>query len=67
MNVNGSSLWRYDNIGNIERFCNSWRKAIRKLWKISYRTHNDLVYLINNCDPIVSILEKRWQFFMEFI
>ena len=36
-------------------FCISWRKAIRKLW----RTHNDLVYLINKCDPIVSILEKR--------
>ena len=28
-------------------FCISWRKAIRKLWKISYRTHNDIVYLIN--------------------
>ena len=59
MNVYGSSLWRYNNLRNIERFCISWRKAIRKLWKIPYRTHNDLVYLINKCDPIVSILEKR--------
>ena len=68
MNVYGSSLWRYNNLRNIERFCISWRKAIRKLWKIPYRTHNDLVYLINNCDPIVSILEKRCaKFFMEFI
>ena len=48
-----------NNLRNIERFCISWRKAIRKLWKIPYRTHNDLVYLINKCDPIVSILEKR--------
>ena len=47
MNVYGNSLWRYNNIRNIERFCISWRKAIRKLWKISYRTHNDIVYLIN--------------------
>ena len=59
MNVYGSSLWRYNNLRNIERFCISWQKAIRKLWKIPYRTHNDLVYLINKCDPIVSILEKR--------
>ena len=59
MNVYGSSLWRYNNLRNIECFCISWRKAIRKLWKIPYRTHNDLVYLINKCDPIVSILEKR--------
>ena len=48
MNVYGSSLWRYNNLRNIERFCISWRKAIRKLWRIPYRTHNDLVYLIND-------------------
>ena len=30
MNVYGSSLWRYNNFKNIERFCNSWRKANRK-------------------------------------
>ena len=59
MNVYGSSLWIYNNLRNIERFCISWRKAIRKLWKIPYRTHNDLVYLIKKCDPIVSILVKR--------
>ena len=59
MNVYASSLWRYNNLRNIERFCISWRNAITKLWKIPYRTHNDLVYLINKCDPIVSILEKR--------
>ena len=49
----------YVNLRNIERFCGSWRKAIRKLWKTPYRTHNNLVYLINKCDPIVSILEIR--------
>ena len=59
MNVYGSSLWRYNNLRNIERFCISWRKAIGKLWKIPYRTHNELVYLINKYNPIVSILEKR--------
>ena len=33
MNVYSSSLWRYSNLRNIEeRFCISWRKAIRKLF-----------------------------------
>ena len=27
--------------------------------KLSEKIHNDLVYLINKCDPIVSILEIR--------
>ena len=59
MNVYGSSLWRYNNHNNIERFCIAWRKAIRRLWKIPYRTHNALVYLINECNSISIILEKR--------
>ena len=59
MNVYGSSLWRYNNHNNIERFCIAWRKAIRRLWKIPYRTHNALVYLINESNSISIILEKR--------
>ena len=41
---------------NIERFCVSWRKVIRRIWKIPYRTHNALVHLINKCNSIVNIL-----------
>ena len=59
MNVYGSPLWRYNNHYNIERFSISWRKAIQRLWKIPYRTHNALVHHINKCNSIVSILEKR--------
>ena len=59
MNVYGSSLWRYNNHNNLERFCISWQKSIRKLWKIPSITHNALVHLINNCNTIVNILEKR--------
>ena len=59
MNVYGSPLWRYNNHYNIERFSISWGKAIRRLWKIPYRTHNALVHHINKCNSIVSILEKR--------
>ena len=59
MNVYGSPLWRYNNHNNIERFCIAWRKGIRRLWKIPYRTHNALVHLINKCNSISIILEKR--------
>ena len=59
INVYGSSLWRYSNFRKIERFFMSWQKAIRKLWIIPFRNHNDLVYLINKCDLIISITEKR--------
>ena len=31
-------------IENIENFCASWRKIVRRLWKIPYRTHNSLVH-----------------------
>ena len=57
MNIYGSALWRYNNHSNIINFCVSWRKIVRRLWKILYRTHNSLIYLINNCDFINCILE----------
>ena len=49
MNIYGSALC----------FCVSWRKLVRRLWKIPYRTHNNLVNLINKCDSIKCILETR--------
>ena len=59
INAYGSSLWKFNYHNNFERFCVLWRKAIRRLWKIPYRTHNALVHLINKCNLIVNILEKR--------
>ena len=59
MNVYGSSLWKFNNHNNFERFCVSWRKVIRRIWKTPFRTHNALVYLINKCNSIVNILKKR--------
>ena len=57
LNVYGSPLWKYNNHKYIERFCIAWRKAIQRLWKISYRTHNALVHLKFNSISI--ILEIR--------
>ena len=38
-------------------FFTTWRKAIRRVWKIPYRTHNKLVHLINKSCSINSVLE----------
>ena len=34
-------------------------KAIRRIWKLLYRTHNNLLLLINLYLPIDVTLEKR--------
>ena len=36
----------------------TWRKAIRRVMKIPYRTHNKLVHLINKSCSINNVLEK---------
>ena len=59
MNIYRTTLWRYNNHSNIDHFCVSWRKIVRRLWKTPYRTHNSLDHLINNCVSIDCILEKR--------
>ena len=40
-------------------FYKCWRKAIRRLYNIPYRTHNILVHHIINSYPIDVVLEKR--------
>ena len=35
------------------------KSYIRRFWKLPYRTHNNLLYLINLCLPIDVTLEKR--------
>ena len=59
MNVYGSSLLKFNYHNNIEQFCVSWRKVVRRIWKTPYRTHNALVHFINKCNSIVNILEKH--------
>ena len=60
MNIYGTALWRYNNDSNFENFCVSRRKIVRRLWKIPY----SLVHLINKCDSINCILEKRFVKFL---
>ena len=57
MNLYGSQMWRY-NDKTTRSFYTCWRKAIRRLYNILYRTHNILVHHIINSYPIDVVLEK---------
>ena len=49
MPLYGSVLWDLTDT-NCERFYTAWRKAIRRIWKISPQTHSALLPLI--CDDL---------------
>ena len=60
MNFYGSLLWKYYDKNLLEVFYVAWRKSLRRVWKISSVTHNNLLPFIHNCHPIDVILEKRY-------
>ena len=43
MNVYGSELFNYNN-NNVTKLYTAWRKSIRQVFNIDYRTHNFIVY-----------------------
>ena len=38
----GCELWDLGH-SNIKQFCSSWRKGVRRVWKLPFNTHNDLL------------------------
>ena len=58
MNIYGSPLWKYYDKNLLEAFYVAWRKSLRRVWKISNVTHNNLLPFIHNCHPIDVILEN---------
>ena len=58
MNIYGSQIWKFYN-KEVHIFYTAWRKAIRQIYKLPYRTHNILINHIIQCYPIDLILEKR--------
>ena len=59
MNIYGSPPWKYYDKNLLEAFYVAWRKSLRRVWKISNVTHNNLLPFTHNCHPIDVILEKR--------
>ena len=43
MNLYGSQLFRYNDMKSMELLYVTWRKSIRKIWKISPRSHCNLL------------------------
>ena len=58
MNVYGSQIWRF-NDKYLSKFYTAWRKGVRRLWKLPYRTHNKYIHVINKSYIINCMLEKR--------
>ena len=54
----GCSLWNFGSnyVGN---FYTAWRKAIRAIWKLPFRTHCNLLHGINDTLSIDVMLEQR--------
>ena len=54
----GCQQWNFESReGHI--FYVAWRKVVRKLWRLPYITHCNLLHTINNSLPIQILLEKR--------
>ena len=51
----GSQLWPFYNEASDIYFC-TWRKIIRKLWRLPYNTHCRFLHNINDSLPIGPIL-----------
>ena len=45
--------------------CISWRKALRKIWKISNRTHCKLVAMLSDSDPLEQRLVHIFKKFID--
>ena len=54
----GFLLWDV-SAKSINKFYISWRKCVRQVYKLPYRTHNNLLHLISKDQPIVVQLHPR--------
>ncbi len=58
LDVYGSQLWNYGD-DYVKKFYVAWRKAVRKIWDIPYKTHCTFLHVINETKPIDIMLENR--------
>ena len=40
--------------------CVAWRKALRRVWRLSPRTHFNTIYLLSACEPMEVIIQRRF-------
>ena len=67
MPLYGCQLWDFSK-PEVERFYTAWRKAIRVIWRLPYRSHCQLLPLICDDIPVELQLHKRFlKFFQKVI
>ncbi len=55
----GSNLWLLTSKRCYD-ICVAWRRALRKLWNVPYRTHNKILAILSNNLPLEMNLDKRF-------
>ena len=60
----GSQLWPLWN-SSFENICVKWRKAVRKIWDLPYRTHCAMLPIIADAFPIEISLECKFVKFLK--
>jgi len=49
--IYGAELWALDN-ANIETFCVTWRKALRRILQLPYNSHSYFLRSLSNTLPV---------------
>lgn len=58
MNMYGCELWSLSN-DQINDFCVTWRKSLRRVWGLPYNTHCYLLPLLSRCLPLLDEICRR--------
>ena len=59
LDVYGCQLWNFTFHNSNECSYTAWRKVLRVMWNLPYRTHNVLIPAILNTKQIDILLETR--------
>ena len=58
MPLYGCQIWNYDS-NLVDGFFTAWRKAIRKLFRLPYRCHSDLLpYIVDDIHPTLQLYRR---------
>ena len=58
LDLYGSQLWKYSK-NDVNSLYTTWRKVVRRIWKIPNTTHCNLLPSINKSLPIEFLMEKK--------
>ena len=64
MSVYGSALWNFEKVKVVEKFLIAWRKCVRRLLDLSYKTKRVLLpAIVNDIPPDVKLHKRFLKFF----